>query len=102
MKVKLDSLDTIYFILKRFDDSEFSDDFDERIITNYFKYDSASLKSPLSELGICFKRSPGRYSIISHISSEDENVLLKGGINLAEKLKKQGYNFFQKIEIQIV
>lgn len=96
MIVQLDSLDTAYFILRNFDDSDFSNDIDDRILSNGFKYDSATLKSPLSEVGIYFKRSPGRYSVIAHISSEDENVLLKGGENLAEKLKKQGYNIFPK------
>lgn len=96
MKVKLDSLDTIYFILKRFDDSEFSDDFDNRDVLSCFRYDSATLKSPLSEVGIYFKKFPGKYSVIAHISSEDDRIFLKGGNNLTERLEKQGYNFFPK------
>lgn len=61
MILKLDSLDIIYSMLSNFDDSNFGDNIEDRVSLKGFRYDSATLKYPLSEVVVSFKRNSGIY-----------------------------------------
>jgi hypothetical protein len=94
MIVKIDSLDTIYFLLKKA--NEYEEDSQNEGSLRYFNYDCAGLKYPLSEIGLKFRKSIGKYSIISYISSKEEDIFLHGGRELSEKLSENGYIFLPK------